>query len=71
MRADIRNRLAELERKVEDAIPPESVPSFFLPNPEDDSEAAQLERERIEREVAERQSRGRLSLVFSVIDARG
>lgn len=71
MRADIRNRLAELERKAEDAISPESVPSYFMPRPDDYSEAAQLERERIEREVAERKSQGRLSLVFSVIDARG
>lgn len=68
MRADIRTRLAELERINERAIPPESVPSFFMPPAEDDSEAAQLERERIEREVAERKAQGRLSIVFTVLD---
>jgi len=71
MRADIRNRLAELERKAEDAIPPESVPSYFLPHPEDESEAARLERERIAGEVAERERQGLRAIVFSVIDARG
>lgn len=70
MRTDIRTRLAELERKNERSMPLESVPSFFLPHPEDDSEAARLERERIEREVAERKRQGRLSIVFSVLDAR-